>query len=243
MHFWLTREIINLNNQTQWVSSGYGWRHGSRAVALENDCWDLRIHRDNDRGTSRLWPASRIVPSSWRHLDITVCLRWRHRSTLECTEHMFMSQGRKKHTARPGLESRTSRIPCEHSHHWATEPHGRPVTSSPCLIARNHGGSDETVTFVARSPSTALCWAPNVTGWGSMGLLVIYYPWSYHESSLECKLSEEMITVVDDCLMMTIYIIYIFVHLTSNIWNDTEIQNKLHGKHVIRCKKASSHFK
>ena len=39
-----------------------------------------------------------------------------------------MLQGRKKHMARPGLEPRTSRIPCEHSDHWATEPHGRPVT-------------------------------------------------------------------------------------------------------------------
>ena len=49
------------------------------------------------------------------------------------TDHQ-MSQGRKKHMARPGLEPRTSRIPCEHSDHWATEPHGRSVTISPCLI-------------------------------------------------------------------------------------------------------------
>ena len=42
-----------------------------------------------------------------------------------------------------------------------------------------------------------------------------------------------MTTVVDDGLMMTIYMIYIFVHLTLNIWNDNEIQNKLHGKHVF----------
>ena len=27
--------------------------------------------------------------------------------------------------------TRTSHIPCEHSDHWATEPHGRPVTISP----------------------------------------------------------------------------------------------------------------
>ena len=76
-----------------------------------------------------------------------------------------MSQGRKKHMARPGLEPRTSRIPCEHSDHWATEPHGRPVTISPCLIrfvpksARNHAGIDETVPFAVRSPSTSPHWA------------------------------------------------------------------------------------
>ena len=63
-----------------------------------------------------------------------------------------------------GLEPRTSRIPCEHSDHWATEPHGRPVTISPCLIrfvpesTRNHAGTDETV------PSTDPRWPSNVTG-------------------------------------------------------------------------------
>ena len=61
-----------------------------------------------------------------------------------------MSQGRNKQMAWPGLESRTSRILCEHSDHWATEPHGRPVTIPPCFIrfvpesARNHVGTDET---------------------------------------------------------------------------------------------------
>ena len=39
-----------------------------------------------------------------------------------------MSQGKKKHMARPGLEPRTSRRPCEQSDHWATKPHSRPVT-------------------------------------------------------------------------------------------------------------------
>ena len=67
---------------------------------------------------------------------------------------MPMSQGRKKHMARPGLVPRTSCIPCEHSDHWATEPHGRPVTMFPCLIrfvlesARNHAGIDETVSLL-----------------------------------------------------------------------------------------------
>ena len=62
---------------------------------------------------------------------------------------MSMSQWRKKQIARLGLKPRTSRTPCKHSDHWATEPHGRPVTISPCLIrfipesARNHAGTDE----------------------------------------------------------------------------------------------------
>ena len=53
--------------------------------------------------------------------------------------------------ARPGLEPRTSRRPCEHTDHWVTEPHGRSVTISPCLIRfvpesdQNHTGTDETV--------------------------------------------------------------------------------------------------
>ena len=36
--------------------------------------------------------------------------------------------GEDKAHGRPRLEPRTSRISCEHSDHWATEPHGRPVT-------------------------------------------------------------------------------------------------------------------
>ena len=65
-----------------------------------------------------------------------------------------MSQERKKHMAWLGLEPRTSRIPCEHSDHWVTEPHGRPVIISPCLIgfvpesARNNAGTDETVSLL-----------------------------------------------------------------------------------------------
>ena len=45
-----------------------------------------------------------------------------------------MSQWRKKHMTRPGLEPRTSCTLCEHSDNWATQPHRRPVTISPCLI-------------------------------------------------------------------------------------------------------------
>ena len=65
-----------------------------------------------------------------------------------------MSLGRKKHMDWPGLEPRTSRIPCGHSDHWATEPHSRLMTISPCLIrfipesARNHPWRDETVSLL-----------------------------------------------------------------------------------------------
>ena len=45
----------------------------------------------------------------------------------------IVSQRRKKHMARPEFEPRISCILCEHSVNWATEPHGRPVTISPCL--------------------------------------------------------------------------------------------------------------
>ena len=70
-----------------------------------------------------------------------------------------------KHMARQKLEPRTSRIPCKHSEHWATEPQGRHLTISPCLIrfvsecARNHAGTDETVPLLlaarARTPTLA----------------------------------------------------------------------------------------
>ena len=81
-----------------------------------------------------------------------------------------MSQGTKKHMARPGLEPWTSRRPCEHSDHWATEPHGRPVTISPCLIrfvpesARNHVGTDETVPMLLAARARTHTEPPNVTG-------------------------------------------------------------------------------
>ena len=83
---------------------------------------------------------------------------------------IHMSQGREKHMAQPGLEPRTSRIPCEHSDHWATEPHGQPVTISPCLIrfvpepARNHAGTDETVPLLLAAQARTYTEPPNVTG-------------------------------------------------------------------------------
>ena len=74
-------------------------------------------------------------------------------------------RGGKTHMARLGLEPRTSRIPCKLSDHWATEPHGRPVTIPPCLIrfvpricqepCRNRRDSP----FAAPSPSTDPHWA------------------------------------------------------------------------------------
>ena len=36
--------------------------------------------------------------------------------------------GEENIVARPGLEPRASRLPCEYSANWATEPHGRPLT-------------------------------------------------------------------------------------------------------------------
>ena len=97
----------------------------------------------------------RFIPeSSQNHArtDETVlcCSQPKHGPTLSNQ----MSQGRKKRMAQPRLEPRTPRRPCEHSDHWATEPHGRPGTISPCLIrfvpesARNHAGTDETVPLL-----------------------------------------------------------------------------------------------
>ena len=83
---------------------------------------------------------------------------------------MLVSQGRKKHMARPGLEPRTSRISCEHSDHWATEPQGRPVTIFPCLIrvvpesVRNHARNDETVPLLLAAQPRTQTEPPNVTG-------------------------------------------------------------------------------
>ena len=85
-----------------------------------------------------------------------------------CYYVINMSQGRKKHMARPGLEPRTSRTPCEHSDHWATEPHGRPVTIPPCLIrfvhesARNHARTDDTVPLLLAAQARTHNEPPNV---------------------------------------------------------------------------------
>ena len=102
-------------------------------------------------------------------------IQWRK----SCLKHFFsfsfffflhVSQGRKKHMARPGLEPRTSRRPCEHSDHWATEPHGRPATISPCLIrfvpesARNHAETDETIPLLLAAQARTHTEPPNVTG-------------------------------------------------------------------------------
>ena len=63
-----------------------------------------------------------------------------------------MSQGRENNVARPELEPRVSRLPCKHS---TTELSSHMSTGyiSPYLIryvpksARNHAGTDETVSF------------------------------------------------------------------------------------------------
>ena len=65
----------------------------------------------------------------------------------------IVSQRRKKHMARPGFESRISRIPCEHSVNWATEPHGWPVTISPCLI----DSSPNLLITIPEPTKTSLC--------------------------------------------------------------------------------------
>ena len=113
----------------------------------------------------------RFVPESTRNhtgTDETVPKLLAARARTH-TDHQ-MSQGRINHMARPGLEPRTSRIPCEHSDHWATEPHGLPVTISPCLIrfvpqsARNHAGTNETVPLLLAARARAHTEPPNVTG-------------------------------------------------------------------------------
>ena len=65
----------------------------------------------------------------------------------------------RNHRGPPGLEPRASRLLCEYSANWATEPFGRPLTFSPCIIrfvpesARNNGGTTTHVLFDARCPN------------------------------------------------------------------------------------------
>ena len=157
----------------------------------------------------------RFVPESARNhagTDETVSFRLLLAARARTHTGHQISQGRKKNVARPGLEPRVSRLPCEHyttelpSHsidrlhlnvtgaekergptgtrtqglsltvralyHWATEPLDRPVTFSPCLIrfvpesARNHAGTDETVSFRLLLAARARTHTepPNVTG-------------------------------------------------------------------------------
>ena len=66
----------------------------------------------------------------------------------------YMSQGRKQHMARPGLEPRPLAYRARTLANWATEPHCRPATISPCLnrfvpeSARSRAGTDETVPLL-----------------------------------------------------------------------------------------------
>ena len=101
---------------------------------------------------------------------IAVCLFWISCQVTTGSLMRLLSQGRKKHMAWPGLEPRTSRRPCEHSDHRATDPRGRPVTISPCLIrfvpesARNHAGTDETVPMLLAARARTHTEPPNVKG-------------------------------------------------------------------------------
>ena len=82
-----------------------------------------------------------------------------------------MSKGRKKNVARSGLQPRVSRLPCEH---FTTELSSHMSTGYifPCLIrfipesARNHAGTDETVSFRLLLAARARTHTepPNVTG-------------------------------------------------------------------------------
>ena len=89
---------------------------------------------------------------------------------LACDILVQMSQTRKKNVVRPGLEPRVSRLPCEHSNRWATESHDQPVTNSPCLnrfvpeSARNHVGTDDTVSLLLAARARTHTEPPNVTG-------------------------------------------------------------------------------
>ena len=118
-------------------------------------------HSDHWANEPHGWPVTispcliRFVPESARTMpeptrQSLCCSQPEHAPTLS---HQ-MSQGRKKHMAIPGLKPRTSRIPCEHSDHWATEPHGRPVT-----IVKNiciQGEKNRTQTY------RKLCYGRNV---------------------------------------------------------------------------------
>ena len=83
-----------------------------------------------------------------------------------------MSQGRKKHMARPGLEHRTSRTPCEHSSQLSyratrstcdNPPHPRLNRFVP-ESARNHAGTDETVPLLLAARTRTHTEPPNITG-------------------------------------------------------------------------------
>ena len=103
----------------------------------------------------------------WR--SSTLCVNKCHTISYN-SSRLCETQGWKKNVARPGLEPRVSCLPCEHSYHWATEPHGQPVTISPCLIrfvpesARNHAGTNETVPLLLAAEARTNTEPPNVTG-------------------------------------------------------------------------------
>ena len=133
---------------------------------------DVRIWIWESSTEAERWRRTRSSIGKWGDGNISLTLSCLIDSSIVYFIRMcmYVSQGRKKHTARPGLEPRTSRIPCEHSDDWATEPHGRPVTISPCLIRlvpesdQNHAGTDETVPLLLAAPARTHTEPPNVTG-------------------------------------------------------------------------------
>ena len=52
---------------------------------------------------------------------------------------------RGKIVARPGVEPRASRLPCEHSANWATEPLGRPLTFNHIEFVFEFSGVQESL--------------------------------------------------------------------------------------------------
>ena len=92
-------------------------------------------------------------------LSIHICL-------LQSLGHI-LSQRRKKHLIRPGLQTMIPRRPCEYSDHFVFVPHGRSVTIFLLLnifvpeSAWNNAGSQLDSSFAARKPSPDQHWTTN----------------------------------------------------------------------------------
>ena len=100
-----------------------------------------------------------------------------------------MSQGRKKNMARPGLEPRTSRIPCEHSSQLSYRATRSTCDNFPLLrfvpeSARNRAGTDETVPLLTFHLFVLLRYMNflsvdwrNRISWGLVGVCPRSVPW------------------------------------------------------------------
>ena len=110
-----------------------------------------------------------------------------------CFIFLYVSQGRKKHMARPGLKPWTSRTLCEHSDHWASEPHCRPVT----IVTGEEKAHCPTVPWTQNLSHTlqALCPLTIVTGgkstWPDQDLNS--GPLAYRANSLTTELLSHMV--------------------------------------------------